>query len=287
MLKLVIVLLLVLANGLMFAWHQGLLGYLGGALPGQHEREPERVKRQVNPELVKVLPPAAASTALADVVRGAAAASLAATGASPAASGASPAASSASPAASGAGSLGVRAEPAASAPAGGAASALAPVAASTQCLEAGPFASADLPAAEDSLRALALPAGSWTSTQAIGGGQYLVYMGRYGDPSMLARKQAELRRLKVDFKPLTERADLQPGLVLGRFDTKPAADGALGRLVKRGVRTGRVVALKTAAPMALLRVAAASAAQRGLLEGLKLPSTNGGFRPCTGDAAKA
>ena len=279
MLKLVIVLLLVLANGLMFAWHQGLLGYWGGALPGQQEREPERIKRQVNPELVKVLPPAAASTALADVVRGVAS-SLAASGVSPAASGVSPAAS-------GANSLGARAEPAASAPAAGTASALALVAASTQCLEAGPFASADLPAAEDSLRAVALPVGSWTATRANGLGQYLVYMGRYSDRSMLARKQAELRRLKVDFKPLTERPDLQPGLVLGRFDTKPAADGALGRLAKRGVRTGRVVALKAAAPMALLRVAAATAAQRGLLEGLKLPFTNGSFRPCADDAAKA
>ena len=279
MLKLVITLLLLLANGLMFAWHQGHLGHWGGALPGQQEREPERVKRQVNPELVKVLPPAAASTALADVVRGAAA--------SLAASGVSPAASAIGPAASGASSLGVRAEPAASAPSAGSAGALSPVAASTQCLEAGPFASADLPAAEDSLRGVALPAGSWTATRAIGGGQYLIYMGRYADPSMLARKQAELRRLKVDFKPFTERADLQPGLVLGRFDTKPAADGALGRLAKRGVRTGRVVALQAIAPKAMLRVAAATAAQRGQLEGLKLPFTNGGFRPCAGDASKA
>jgi hypothetical protein len=55
-----LVLLLLLANGLYFAWAQGWLG----APPRHAEREPARLAAQVSPEAVLVLPPPRASAAL-------------------------------------------------------------------------------------------------------------------------------------------------------------------------------------------------------------------------------
>jgi hypothetical protein len=56
----VLVLLVVLANALFFAWARGWLG------PGPRaaEREPQRVAQQVRPEAVTVLPPTAATAAV-------------------------------------------------------------------------------------------------------------------------------------------------------------------------------------------------------------------------------
>jgi len=57
-----LVLLLLLANGALWAWTQG---WLAPALPGPQagEREPERLARQVRPEQLTVLNPKAAAQA--------------------------------------------------------------------------------------------------------------------------------------------------------------------------------------------------------------------------------
>jgi hypothetical protein len=55
-----LVVVLLLANALVAAWSLGALDGLLGRKPNA-EREPERLQRQVNPELVKLLPPAGAS----------------------------------------------------------------------------------------------------------------------------------------------------------------------------------------------------------------------------------
>jgi hypothetical protein len=55
-----LVLLLLLANGLFFAWSRGWLG----TPPSHAQREPERLAAQVNPEAVLVLPPAKAQVAV-------------------------------------------------------------------------------------------------------------------------------------------------------------------------------------------------------------------------------
>ena len=61
MLRALLVVLL-LANALFLAWAQGWLSPVF-APPRQGEREPERLAQQVNAELIKVLPPVAASAA--------------------------------------------------------------------------------------------------------------------------------------------------------------------------------------------------------------------------------
>lgn len=237
----IFVLALLLANGALLAWQQG---WLGAALqpPTQQDREPDRLKRQVNPELVRVLSPVAASAALAEAAR---TASVAASEASAQASAAASAAS---------------------------------------CLEAGPFATAELPAAQEAMRKTGLPATSWTTVNAPRKGVFIIYMGRYPDSEVFDRKRDELRRLKIDAQVLKESPDLQPGLVLGRFDDKAAADAELARMTQRGVRTARVLALSAPVTLANLRLPAATAEQRSRLEGVQLPPGGIGFGPCAAPA---
>jgi hypothetical protein len=57
-----LLLLLLLANALVFAWSHNWLEPLLPA-PGQADREPARLASQVHPEAVRILPPTAASDA--------------------------------------------------------------------------------------------------------------------------------------------------------------------------------------------------------------------------------
>jgi hypothetical protein len=57
-----LVLVLLVANGLVFAWSQGWLSPLLQP-PGVAEREPERLLQQVRPDSITVLGPAAATLA--------------------------------------------------------------------------------------------------------------------------------------------------------------------------------------------------------------------------------
>ena len=147
------------------------------------------------------------------------------------------------------------------------------------CLQAGPFAAADAETAQRTLQGAGLPAGSWQALTSDGGGVYMVYMGRYTDPKLLQRKHDELARRKVVADDLRDIPALQPGLSLGRFETREDADAALARFAKRGVRTARVLTLQQAQPQTLLRLPAADATLRTRLAGLRLPS-GPGFVAC-------
>jgi hypothetical protein len=158
-------------------------------------------------------------------------------------------------------------------------------AAAARCLEAGPFSGTELATAERSLRDAGLvagaAAGNWVARKTDDSGAFMVYMGRYVDPDLLQRKHDELKRMKLDVEDLRGMPDLQPGLSLGRYDSKAAADAALARMVQRGVRTARVVALQPVPQLSLLRVPVADAATRARLAGLRLPS-GPGFGVCAG-----
>lgn len=253
-----VLLLLVLANLLVLAWNRGLLApWL--PVPGEAEREPERAKRQVNPELVSVLSPGAASAAIASARRASEAASQAAAGAS---------------------------SPASAAGGGPAASAAQLSSGPASCLEAGPLAAPEVAAAEKALREKG-PAGlKWTVATTQRKGNYLIYMGRFPDEEAVARKVDELRRLKVETRPMANWPDLQPGLVLGRHDDKAAADAALGALAQRGVRTARVVTVTPAVTLSMLRVAAADADTRSALEAIRLPPGQIAFGACAAEPAR-
>ena len=178
-----------------------------------------------------------------------------------------------------------------------AAQAASAAAADLACVVAGPFAGPDTDLAERQFAGLALPASVGQLERGARGGSYLVYMGRYADEASLQRKLEELKRLRVDAEPIRASTgdspavsqDLLPGLVLGRAETAAAANAALADLHQRGVRTARVLTLRAATPLLVLRLPAADATLRERLRNLAWPSglSFGPCDPATAGAADA
>ena len=210
------------------------------------DREPERLARQVRPESIRIAAPQAASATPAAPV----------TAITPAA------------------------------PVTLAASA-APVA-TLLCLEAGPFAAASINAAENALRAAMPAAGSasWSSIKTEVPGAWIIYMGRYLNPELLARKQDELMRRKVAFEPVSGAAALEPGLSLGRFESRSAATQSLEQLALLGIHTAKVVELVAPTSTHRLRIERADAALAERLAAVKAGALVGRpFVPCAAVAA--
>jgi hypothetical protein len=205
MLRLV-ALLLLLANGVYFAWSQGLLAAWG--LAPVQQSEPQRMQQQLRPEALRVLTPD-------EDRRGAAAAAAART---------------------------------------------------SECLQAGPFDDAQAGALREALSAnAALPASSWSLDVVVQPARWIVYMGKYPEADMLAKKKAELRARGVSF---------EPGLSLGGFETQAAALAHLEALSQKGVRTARVVQERAETRSQRLTLAAVDEALRQRLDDLK-PLLNG------------
>ena len=258
--------LLLLVNLALLAW------LLFADTQGRGEREPARAQQQLNPEAVRVLPPAseAANGALASLPRSAqppaAAASEALSAAALAAVAASavPAGLGASTAAGGLG------------PVTGAVTALNAV-----CLEAGPFDMDDLPAAEAALAAL--PAGSWQRLKLEPEPAYLVYLGPFVSQKVAQRRLEELRRRGGTQAELAKDLPaLEPGLVFSRHAQMAQALAALAELQgeTRGTREARVVSTSEAAAV-LLRVEHPTDEVRGQIAAMEpTAALRGGFRGC-------
>lgn len=165
------------------------------------------------------------------------------------------------------------------APASAAASepvAAAPVAG--ECLQAGVFDEEQADAVRRA--AAALPQDSWSLQRTTIAGRWMVYMGRFADAEVLAKKRAELRELGVPFDRPNNPA-LEPGLALGRFSTEEAAQRGLGNLAAKGVRTARVVQERPDAPGYQLRLPAVNDALRAQVDRTLLPALAGkALRPC-------
>lgn len=246
---------LLVANVVFYAWTRG---WLGDSAPELADREPGRLERQVQPEAVRILP----SGSLAAPRPRASTAAEPPAAPPPGLSAVGDAASSRAAAAGSNGAAG------------------APV-----CLQAGPFTPSEVSKVETALQA-ALPGArsAWVNIKIETPGIWLVYMGRYSDREALRAKMDELRRFPaLSFEELQGAPSLELGIVLGRHDSKDAADAALARLVERGVKTARVVALSPPTAVHLLRVERADAGLRAQLTGLS-PGTLAGstFRPCAG-----
>ena len=147
------------------------------------------------------------------------------------------------------------------------------------CLEAGPFSAAELAAATSAAQA-ALPSGAWTDVKTEKPGAWLVYMGRYGDRELLAKKKEELGRIKLAFEDVRNAPSLEPGLSLGRYDNRAAAEKGLAQFALRGVHSAKVVELGAGSTTHLLRVDKADAALVALLAGLRSEGLGKGFVPC-------
>lgn len=153
-----------------------------------------------------------------------------------------------------------------------------PVAASRgECLQAGPFD----PAQADVWRkaAAALPANSWQLESTPVPGRWMIYMGRFEDTDMLAKKRLELRIRKVAFDR-TNNPELEPGLSLGRFSTEEAAQRGLTNLSSRGVRTARVILERPDSEIFNLRLPLVDAALRTQLERLQPALAGKPLRSC-------
>ena len=219
-----LVLALLVANLCFWAWTQGWLDGVVG-LRASGDREPERLGRQVRPESVRILPPAAAASAAST----------------------------------------------------------ADGAALVACLESGPFASAAAAsAAEAALRGAlpALPRERWAAVKTDLPGTWIVYMGKYDSPDLLARKEDELKRRKVEYTALQGNPALEPGLLLGRFDERGAADKALAQLVRQGVRSAHVVETAASASAHTLRITRADPPLAAQLTALTGDALGRGFTPC-------
>ena len=286
-----LVVALALANMGYFLWTQGALALFG--LGPVSQSEAFRLNQQIRPETLRLLTDTAQAPtpALASLptLPDSAAASVAGSAAPPAAVGASspaestPAAAPAlqpasaavlpSPAASAA-SAAAQA-PAASAPSSSSSSSSSssPAASATaaappdECLQAGVFTNAQANALRARLQA-SLPDGSWALNPAVEPPRWIIYMGRYADESMVAKKRNELRARGVRFEAV-QNPSLNPGLSLGHFTSKPDADRELAKDAERGVRTARVIQERAEVRGQRLVLPAASAAVKAQMVAVK------------------
>ncbi len=223
-----LVLVLLLANAGFYAWSHGWLNDFIGIQPDA-QREPQRLKQQVNADQLTVVTPSAAG-------------------------GSSPAAQP------------IQADDAASAPSTEAS------AGRTICVEAGPFTEAEQPLVEATLQPVLGATNVWTTEEVTAPGLWLTYMGPYADADTLTRKLTELRRIRgLNFEEINTPASLAPGLSLGRYNRLEDANAALNTLKLRGIRTARVVTLRPATQMQVVRVAQADIGTQVALSSLKLP----------------
>ena len=152
-------------------------------------------------------------------------------------------------------------------------------AAALACLEAGPCRPAQVPAAEAVLQPL-LPPGSWSDVKTERAPVWIVYMGKYETPELMARKQEEVGRTRIEFEELRNAPDLEPGLALGRFESREAAERALAQYALRGLRSARVVELVPPRTTHMLRVERASSAVLAQLTALRNDALGTGFGAC-------
>jgi hypothetical protein len=127
--------------------------------------------------------------------------------------------------------------------------------------------------------AQALPNGSWALESAQESARWIVYMGKYTAPELLAKKKAELRQLGVNYESV-QTATLGPGISLGAYSTQAQATRDLADLSKRGVRSAKVVQEKPAVKGEVLRLPAVDDALRGQLDGVRAALGTAGLRSC-------
>jgi len=268
-----VIALLLLANAGYFLWTQGHLAPLG--LAPAVEREPERLQGQIRPEVQRLLDaprdgqtapappsaqvPASVPDTLTDEAPATPAPAPEPTAPSPASE--STPAPVLAPVTTAQPSATVAAEPA------------------RACWQAGTFTEAQAERLRVVLPELGLAASGWQLVESRSRGRWIVYMGRYDNADQLERKKAELRGLKVDFRAVSAPG-FAPGLALGTFSSEDAAKQALQKAVRDGVRTARVAQERTESVSFMLRLPAATPAQRTDVASLGAPMAGKTLQAC-------
>jgi cell division protein FtsN len=247
--------LLVLGNAGYFAWSQGYLDTLG--LKPAEQREPQRMAQQVRPEVLRLLNGPRAETA--PVVAAPAPAASVPAAPAPVAVAPPPPAPIAP----------IAPEPAAPAPVP-APSPTAAVAAGSgprACWQAGGFTDDQAELLRAELALLGVPASGFALTEVRSGGRWIVYMGRYDNQQQVDRKKDELRALGVSYREITAPG-LAPGLALGTFSTEAAAQQALQKAERDGIRTAKVAQERAESQSVTVRLPAITETQRAAIDGL-------------------
>lgn len=148
------------------------------------------------------------------------------------------------------------------------------------CLESGPYNSAEMVAAQIALSAV-VPAERWTLRPIERPGTWLIYIGRYANREVLLKRQETFRQSGIAAEEVRDLPELEPGLSLGRFDSRARADAAQQQFLQRGVRTTRVVAVAPAITAQMLRVEQADALLASELLTLKNAALPRGFALCS------
>jgi hypothetical protein len=192
-------LVLLLANGLFFAWNHELLRGLG--LGPTLQGEPQRLAQQIRPDVLELLTPGEFKRIEEQI----------------------------------------KAEQE-----------------RTECLQAGLFDATQGQTLRQMLEQQ-LPAGSWVLQEKPITARWIIYVGKYTNPEMLAKKRSEVAAMNLKTENLLNAA-LEPGFSLGAFEAKADADSALARMGARRLSTARVVqerAPSTAYQLVLPKVGAA------------------------------
>jgi hypothetical protein len=157
-----LILLLLLANGLYYAWSHGYLAPAGFAPATQSE--PQRLAAQIKPDAVRLLAPGEAKRLDAPLTAPSATVTSAASTPSP--------------------------ETTVTAPVKPAECLQTPVLGDTLAIAARAAASASL------------PSDAWTLQSATEPARWIIYMGKFAGTDLLEKKKAELRQIGVSFEPL-------------------------------------------------------------------------------------
>jgi hypothetical protein len=147
-----------------------------------------------------------------------------------------------------------------------------------ECLQAGPFDAAQATALRPTLQAT-LPPDSWVLDETPVPARWIVYMGKYATPNMLAKKRSEVVAMNLKPEGL-DNAALEPGFSLGGFESKAEADAEMARLAARGLHTARVVQERVAGLVYLLRLPAVGAALKPKVSDLRSALGNQPLHSC-------
>lgn len=241
--------LLVLGNAGYFAWSQGYLEPMG--LAPADQREPQRLAQQVRPDVLRLLNGPRAETALAAPTP------------TPAPSPAAPVPATAAPKPPAA----IVAEPVVPTPLPSVTAAVAAGNGPRTCWQATGFTDEQAELLRAELALLGVPASGFAFTEVRSGGRWIVYMGRYDNQQQVERKKEELRALGVSFREITAPG-LAPGLALGTYSTEAAAQQALQKAERDGIRTGKVAQERAESVSLTVRLPSITDTQQTAIDGL-------------------
>ena len=244
-------LVLLLANAGYLAWTQGWMATLGWVPDTQSE--PYRLKQQVRPEVLSVVPRDAVSPTVETTPATA-------------------------PAVDSANRAGTAVAPTAATMATPNAPTEEVLPQATICLQSEAMDEAQSKKLLQALHQSELPASSWEMLSSSVAGRWMVYLGKFPNEMAMEKRRAELRNRKIAF----DRAggNLELGLSLGRFSTEEAATRELSNMLNQGVRGARVVQERAPQTLYTLRLREATVAQRTLLQTMQPALGGKALRAC-------